>query len=484
MALSLPGMKRVGESQRSSGEGIASPGRMKRLSVCMIVGLIVVFSLGSVSQAADGLEGQGISERVTKAVSLPELIRMALERNPRIAASQHGIQAAARGVDVAKGQRFGRLEFKSEDFTYGPLNNRLPMQALIVDQGKIVQSGAAEFNRNLFSFGGVLTIPIYTGGRITNQIRLEEIAERLAADRLAQTRDELIFNVSSAYYAVLQIKEFIKATEKSVERLEESKRIVDARLKVGKAAPADVFKINTRLSAVRQELIRINNALALVYGAINTLLGVDAHAAPPRIEAALTYQSAPLDLSKNVEDAMARRPDLQAKQKEVEIQEKKIRIAFAEALPQVTFNGTASGVMGEESKLFDQQFGGVSLSVPLFAGGTIQAKVAQERARLLQIKEDLAQLKLEVTQSVQSAYLNTTEAEKRIAVAEAARVEAREVLRVEQLKVEVGKGVIENLLDAQAALLQTEQSYAAALADANTARVALAKAIGAIEIQE
>lgn len=458
--------------------------RLKLGLVGMVVAMTVAGPLLVRVVVAEESVRQDAAVTAGMPLSLPELIRLALERNPRIAAARHGIQVAAKSVDAAKGQRFGRLEFKSEDFTYGPLNNRLPMQSLIVDQGKIVQSGAAEFNRNLFSFGGVLTIPIYTGGRITNQIRLEEIAERLAADRLAQTRDELIFNVSSAYYAVLQIKEFIKATEKSVERLEESKRIVDARLKVGKAAPADVFKINTRLSAVRQELIRINNALALVYGAINTLLGVDAHAAPPRIEAALTYQSAPLDLSKSVEEALARRPDLQAQKKEAEIQEKKIRIAFAEALPQVTFNGRASGVMGEESKLFDQQFGSVSLSVPLFAGGTIQAKVAQERARLLQLSQDLAQLKLEVTQSVQSAYLNTTEAEKRIAVAEAARVEAREVLRVEQLKVEVGKGVIENLLDAQAALLQTEQSYAAALADANTARVALAKAIGMIEIQE
>ncbi|WP_447973851.1 TolC family protein [Nitrospira sp. Kam-Ns4a] len=415
--------------------------------------------------------------------TLRDLIRLALERNPRIAAARHGLQVAAKGIDAAKGQQYGRLEFRSEDFTWGPLNNKLPMQSLVIDQARLVQQspGVAAFNRNLFSFGGTLTIPIYTGGRLTNQIRLEEIAERLAADRLAQTRDDLIFNVSSTYYTILQIKEFIKATEKSVERLEESKRVVEARLKADKATPADVFKINTRLAAVRQELIRANNALALAYGALNTLLGDDAVAPPPRIEERLAYQAVPLDLSKSVEDAMARRPDLQAKQKEVEIQEKRIQIALAEALPQVAFNGMARGVMGEESKLFDQQFGGISLSVPLFAGGTIRAKVTQERARLLQLQEELAQLKLEVTQSVQSTYLRIVEAEKRITVAEAARAEAQEVLRVEQLKVEVGKGVIENLLDAQAAMLQAEQSYAAALADANTARVALAKAVGVME---
>lgn len=457
--------------------------RLKLALVGMMVALAVAGVLLQRVEAAENSQGQHAAGAAGKPLSLPDLIRLALERNPRVAAAQHGVGVAAKGVAAATGQRFGRLEFQSQDFTYGPLNNKLPMQNLIIDQGKLLQGspGVAEFNRNLFSFGGVLTIPVYTGGRITNQIRLEEIAERVAADRLTQTRDDLIFNVSSTYYAILQIKEFIKATEKSVERLEESKRIVDARLKVGKAAPADVFKINTRLSAVRQELIRVQNALALAYGALNTLLGVDAVAPPPRIVDTLAYQSASPDLTKSVDEALARRPDLQGKKKEVEMQEKKIGIALAEALPQVAFNGFAKGLMGDDSKLFDQQFGGIGLSVPLFAGGTIQAKVAQERARLLQLKEESAQLKLEVTQSVQRAYLSTVEAEKRITVAEAARGEAREVLRVEQLKVEVGRGVIENLLDAQAALLQAEQSYTAALADANTARVALAKAVGAME---
>jgi len=457
-------------------------GKVKyRLVSIIMLGMLAATMHFPAVEAATEASRQEIAGTGTDPLSLPKLIRLALERNPRITAAHHGIQAAAQGVAAAKGQRFGKLEFKSQDFTFGPLNNKLPMQSLIVDQGKIVQSGAAEFNRNLFSFGGALTIPLYTGGRITNQIRLEEIAERLAADRLVQTKDELIFNVASTYYAILQITEFIKATQKSIERLEESKRIVEARLKVGKAAPVDVFKINTRLAAVRQELIRVTNALALAHGALNTLLGREAVASPLPLEEALAYQAAPLDLSKSVEDALARRPDLQAKKREVEIQEKKIRIAFAEHLPQISVNGSAAGVMGDASKLFDQQFASIGLTLPLFAGGTIQARVAQERALLLQLREELAHLQLEVSQSAQNGYLNTVEAEKRIAVAEAAREEAREVLRVEQLKVEVGKGTIEFLLDAQAALLQAEQNYAAALAAAHTARVALAKAVGAIE---
>ena len=70
---------------------------------------------------------------------------------------------------------------------------------------------------------------------------VEELRRRIATDRLSQTRDGLIFNVSSAYYTILKLQTFIEALEKSVASLEESKRVVDARSRAGKAAPTEVL---------------------------------------------------------------------------------------------------------------------------------------------------------------------------------------------------------------------------------------------------
>lgn len=447
---------------------------------CLIVLEITLPCLASAERVSQKTD----ADLFAKAMSLPELIQIALERNPGLHAAQNDITVAGKGVEAAKGQHFGRLDLRANDSTYGPQNNKLVTQTMVLNQSSLVQRGIGTFNHNLFGFGGFLTIPIYTGGRITHQVAVEQIATRLAEDRLAQTRDSLIFNVSSTYYGILKVREFIRATEKSTEQLRESKRVVEGRFRVGKAVAVDVFKINTRLAAKEQELIRLQNAQEVFYGVLNTLLGVEAVGGKVLIQGELSPTSEALNLNENVEEALRRRPEILAKEKQVAMQEKKILIARADLLPSVSLNGSVQGFMGDRSKLFDNEFAGLAVGVPIFTGGTLEARVAQERLRLEQFRQELAETKLSTTQEVQAAYLNVIEAEARMRAAQAATAEAKEVLRVEQLKVSAGRGIIENLLDAQAAELEAEQNFSAGVADSLTQRIALKKAVGGISVGE
>ena len=61
---------------------------------------------------------------------------------------------------------------------------------------------------------------------------------------------------------------------------------------------------------------------------------------------------------------------------------------------------------------------------------------------------------------------------------EAAIASAEEVLRIEQEKQRLGRDTVENLLDAQAALLATQVTYYRALSDQTTAVAALEREIG------
>ena len=76
----------------------------------------------------------------------------------------------------------------------------------------------------------------------------------------------------------------------------------------------------------------------------------------------------------------------------------------------------------------------------------IDAKVSQERLRFAKLRHELTQLTLKITQEVQAAYLNILEARQRIVAVQAALDEGKEVLRIEALKVQEGKSIIENLL--------------------------------------
>jgi len=285
----------------------------------------------------------------------------------------------------------------------------------------------------------------------------------------------------------LRIRDFIDAAQKSKEQLLESQRVVRQRFSVGKAAKVDIFKVNTRLAAVEQLLIRLLNQQAILQSALAVLLGEEVGTSRFEVTGDLRARAPALRTSTGLHEAQERakqrRPELLATRKTLDMQERNIRISFAEHLPNITLQGRIQGITGENSALFAQQFAGIFLSVPLFAGGTIDAKVSQERIRHAKLQHELTQLALQVTQEVQAAFLNTLEAQQRITAAQAALEEAQEVLRIEAMKVQEGKSIIETLLDAQTAHLQAEQNYSAAVADYQIQRMALQKAIGRIEVE-
>ena len=208
----------------------------------------------------------------TPPYTLSDLIRLALERNPEIAAAQRGIEVAGRGLAEAKGERLPVITFNS-GYLYSPAERqRLIPRAELSD----LQRRDKVFQEQILDLGAVLTIPIYTGGRITANIELNRLNEVLSGHRLDQTRDDLILNVANTYYSIVKLGKVVEATEASRKALLESKRIVEAQVEAQKAVPADVFKVNTRVANVEQSLIVANNGVDLAHAGLNTLLGEEA----------------------------------------------------------------------------------------------------------------------------------------------------------------------------------------------------------------
>ena len=118
------------------------------------------------------------------------------------------------------------------------------------------------------------------------------------------------------------------------------------------------------------------------------------------------------------------------------------------------------------------------LTLPLFEGGRITAKVKEEWAALAAAQERLRKLNLQVRQEVEIAVLDVRSSSERVKATEKAVEQARESLRIETLKYSLGSGSITDVLDAQSALLQTETTYYRALSDFRTAIARLKLAVG------
>lgn len=414
----------------------------------------------------------------TPPYTLSDLIRLALERNPAIAAAKSGIEVAIHGLDAAKGERLPVITFGS-GYLYSPSESKRLIRRAQLSE---LQREGKVFNQQIIDLGAVLTIPVYTGGRIAANIELSKLNELVSRQRLSQTRDVLILNVASTYYNIVKIGKIVEATILSRKGLLESKRVVEARVTAQKAVPADLFKINARLADVDQNLIVARNGVELAHAVLNTLLGDETLGKKFVLKEDLPYKHEPVDLQRDVAMALERRPQYQIAKKQVEIQQQRVGIEGAKRWPQVFVEGTVSGAGGDKGffPLTDDQTIGLKLAVPIF-DKPLRDQIAKEQAKLHELRARLRQQKLATVLDVKQAHLNVIAAENRIKVAEAVRKEAAEALRVEQSKFKVGKTTVEFVLDAQAAQLQSEVNYFQALSDFNVQKLALKKAIGLIE---
>jgi len=121
---------------------------------------------------------------------------------------------------------------------------------------------------------------------------------------------------------------------------------------------------------------------------------------------------------------------------------------------------------------------GIGVDLPLFEGGRTHARVREERAKLGASQERFRKLELQIRLEIETALSNVKSAFERVQTTEKAIDQARETLRIEREKYELGKGAIADVLDAQAALLEVETNLYRALADFNTAKAQVQLAMG------
>jgi len=412
-------------------------------------------------------------------LDLQQAIEIALAHNHDVAAAAWDATAAQARYDQAAGERLPRL-----GVTGGYAHH--------LDEQRLLPAGVPGdpfmLSRDIFAGDMVITMPLFTGGRLINQVKAAELLQTAAEQRLNRSKEELAFNVSSVFYSILAQRQVIESLEFAGRTLVEHLKRVDALVAAQKVARVDRLRTEVRLADVKQRLVREKNLLAIQCRVLANLLGLD-----DRIDA--VQLQGDLSLEQNVsvpeqDEALATawsdRDDYHAAQAALEAQARNVAAAGAGHLPSIYLQGSygerwaAGQTTGRGHKTDDIGRIGIAVDLPLFEGGRVNARVREQRAALSAARERLAMLELRIRLDVETALLNVNSARERIEALQKAVDQAQEGFRIESEKYELGKGAIVDVLDAQAALLEAQTNYHRALADFHTALAQLRFATGEI----
>lgn len=410
-------------------------------------------------------------------LTLKRAIETALANNPEVAAREWDATAAQARRDLAFGARLPHLDVVS-GYTH------------FLDEQRLIAAGKNEepgvFSRDIVSSDLVVSMPLFTGGRLVNQVKAADLLRQAATHQLARSREELVFNVSSVFYSILSQRHVIESLGFSKETLEKHVKRIDALIAAQKAAKVDRMRTDVRLADIGQQLVREKNLQSIQYRTLANLLGLRNLEEQISLQGELEMpeKMAVPESETVLSTARKARGDYLAARASLEARAKKVDAAEAGHWPTVSVQGSYGGrwAAGTTTDAGDEQGDvgriGLVLAFPIFEGGQVDAEIRAQKADLAAAQERLRRLELQVRLEVETALLNVKSSRERVEAVRKAIEQAQESLRIEQQKYDLGKGAIVDVLDAQSALLNSQTNYYRALADYHISRAQLRLAMG------
>jgi len=295
----------------------------------------------------------------------------------------------------------------------------------------------------------------------------------------------LIVRVTSAYFDVLRARDnltFVEAEKRSVERqLEQTKQ----RFAVGLTAITDVHEAQAQFDSVVARGISSENALENAREALREITGqYHAEIAQLNTDKFSASRPSPEMVSEWMNIAEQNNLTLQAQRIALDVSSLDIELAKAGHLP--TLDATANLGVSKTSGFdrADSSSIGINLSVPIYAGGGIEAGVRVAQANYVEVSQALEQSHRSVVRQVRSSFNNVNSQMSVIRALEQAVISAQSALQATEAGFEVGTRTIVDVLLSTRNLFDAQRNLAGARYDYILAQLQLKQAAGNLTEQD
>ncbi|MBI4688004.1 MAG: TolC family protein [Nitrospirae bacterium] len=191
---------------------------------------------------------------------------LTLRRCIETATKIHPDIAAAAGAAQAGRQRIGQAEanyYPQIDLSLGYNKS---------ESDRISSNTSGSFNE--FSGSASLRQTIYDFGKTTTQVNIEKFSADSSSSELSNIKQQVIFNVTEAYYGILRAKRQRDVAIEVVKQFEEHLKQAKGFFDVGTKPKFDVTKADVDLSNAKLNLLKADNALRIAKATLNNAMGI------------------------------------------------------------------------------------------------------------------------------------------------------------------------------------------------------------------
>ena len=341
------------------------------------------------------------------------------------------------------------------------------------------------------SYGLSASQTLFNWGQFSS-LRAQRSLSAAADQTLDAANDDLMVRTAAAYFDVLVAIESLAAAETAEAAGKRQFDYADKRLEVGLAPITDVHEARAQYDDARASTILARNALDDAYRALAELTGQpvqELRALPADFRPELP--TVRTDANAWVAAAIDQNPSLQATKLQADAAETSVETARAGHYPTLSLGGSwgKDAAWGDTVATSGSSNGettgssiGLTLSVPIFAGGATQSRVRQAIAQRDIAQDQYEQQRRALDRNTRSIYQALGAGVSEVEARRLAVVSAQSAYDASQVGLEVGTRTVLDVVQNQRTLFTAQVAYAQSKYNFLLNRLLLSQATGELDV--
>lgn len=389
-------------------------------------------------------------------LSLEDMFQLAEKNSKSLKVSQLAVREATEGIEVAQNDRLPSIE-ASLSLSYignGWMSDR--------NFSNGIKAPMPHFGNN-FAFKA--TQAIYTGGAISTGIEMSQLQKQMAQTELEQNRQNIRFMLVAHYLDLFLLSNQKQIYQKNIEQTKALIEEIKSAFHEGAALASDVTRYELQLKDLELGHTNLTNRMAIANREMTTTLGLSP-------ETTLVPDSSLLALEVNRQNEQhwqnnrQEAPALQLAQLNTQMSRKKQDLIRAGRRPTIglmasnNFDGPILIEVPPIDKNFNYWFVGVNVSYKFDALFKNNKQLRQAKTALLKAQEQQKFADEQVSNDINTAYINLEEAYTRLDTKKKNVQLAHENYEVVHSRYLNGLSLVTDMLDASSIQLASELELA------------------------
>ena len=337
---------------------------------------------------------------------------------------------------------------------------------------------------NTINAGASAAMPV-VNAQIWGSLKLSALDVELAVEKARSSRLEMVTQVKNAYYAVLMAKEafdvYKEVYENAVLNLEETQKKFDAQ----KTSEFELVRAKTSVANAVPNVYNAESSVILALWQLKAVLGVDLDM-DLDVAGKLEDHSQQMFYDIHQHDSVSLDNNTTMKQLAIQMEQlaQNIKLQKFANIPSLalafnfSYMSMADDISFKEFPWTPYSTVGLSLNIPIFAGGKRYQAIRQAKNQHQQVQLQVAnterQLKIAIRQSLNSMEMNM----KSYYAAQTAEESAQKAYDIAAASYKLGRGTLLDLNDAQLALTQSQLAKSQAVYNFLSAKAQLEQTLG------